>query len=122
MKKSELLRALQFEIQKHNLSTFMDEKDKVVITGCTMCRKHFGTVEQFKRHITDDVLRPCSISYRVGSAGVCATALLNDYKNNAWINFPGSIPIHRVVNFVSTGIYSYTITKSGSSAILNPIP
>jgi hypothetical protein len=33
MKKSELLRALQTEIQKHNLSTFMDEKDKVVITG-----------------------------------------------------------------------------------------
>jgi hypothetical protein len=35
MKKSELLRALQTEIQKHNLSTFMDEKDKVVITGST---------------------------------------------------------------------------------------
>lgn len=56
MKKSELLRALQTEIQKHNLSTFMDEKDKLVITGCTLCRKNFGTVEQFKRHITDDVL------------------------------------------------------------------
>jgi hypothetical protein len=58
MKKSELLRALQTEIQKHNLSTFMDEKDKIVITGCTFCRKHFGTVEQFKRHITEDVLPP----------------------------------------------------------------
>jgi len=58
MKKSELLRALQFEIQKHNLSTFMDEKDKIVITGCTLCRKQFGTVEQFKRHITEDVLPP----------------------------------------------------------------
>jgi hypothetical protein len=58
MKKSELLRALQTEIGKHNLSTFMDEKDKIVITGCTLCRKHFGTVEQFKRHITDDVLPP----------------------------------------------------------------
>jgi Fe-S oxidoreductase len=58
MKKSELLHALQTEIQKHNLSTFMDEKDKVVITGCTFCRKHFGTVEQFKRHITEDVLPP----------------------------------------------------------------
>jgi hypothetical protein len=45
MKKSALLRALQTEIQKHNLSTFMDEKDKIVITGCTLCRKHFGTVE-----------------------------------------------------------------------------
>ena len=58
MRKSELLRALQTEIQKHTLSTFMDEQDKVVITGCTFYRKHFGTVEQFKRHITDDVLPP----------------------------------------------------------------
>jgi hypothetical protein len=58
MKQSELLRALQTEIQKHNLSTFMLEKERVVITGCTFCRKHFGTIEQFKRHITDDVLPP----------------------------------------------------------------
>jgi hypothetical protein len=58
MKKTELLRALQTEIGKHSLSTFMDEKDKVVITGCTFCQKYFGTVEQFKRHISDDVLPP----------------------------------------------------------------
>jgi hypothetical protein len=58
MKKSELLRALQTEIQKHNLSTFMHGQHKVVITGCTFCRKHFGTVEQFKWHLTDDVLPP----------------------------------------------------------------
>ena len=58
MKKSELLRALQIEIGRHDLSTFVDEKDKIVITGCTLCRKNFGTVEQFKRHITDDVLPP----------------------------------------------------------------
>jgi hypothetical protein len=58
MKKSELLRALQTEIQKHNLSTFMHEQHRVVMTGCSFCRKHFGTVEQFKRHITEDVLPP----------------------------------------------------------------
>ena len=58
MKKSELLRALQTEIQNHNLSTFMHEQHRVVITGCSFCRKHFGTVEQFKFHITDDVLPP----------------------------------------------------------------
>jgi hypothetical protein len=58
MKKSELLRALQTEIQKHNLSTFMHERDKVVVTGCSFCRKHFGIVEQFERHITEDVLPP----------------------------------------------------------------
>jgi hypothetical protein len=58
MKESELLRALQTEIQKHDLSTFMHEKEKVVITGCSLCRKHFGTVEQFKRHLAEDVLPP----------------------------------------------------------------
>jgi hypothetical protein len=58
MKKSELLRALQTEIQKHNLDTFMSEKHKIVQTGCSTCQKHFGTVGQFKFHITDDVLPP----------------------------------------------------------------
>ena len=57
MKKSELLRALQTEIQKHNLSTFTSG-DKIVQTGCSFCCKHFGTIEQFKFHITDDVLPP----------------------------------------------------------------
>jgi hypothetical protein len=47
MKKSELLRALQTEIQKHNLSTFVHEQHRVT-SGCSFCRKHFGTVEQFK--------------------------------------------------------------------------
>jgi hypothetical protein len=58
MKKSELLRALQTEIQRHNLSTFVHEQHRIVITGCSFCRTHFGTVEQFKRHITEDVLPP----------------------------------------------------------------
>ena len=58
MRKSEVLRALQTEIQNHNLSTFMHEQHRVVMTGCTFCRKHFGTVEQFKRHISKDVLPP----------------------------------------------------------------
>jgi hypothetical protein len=35
MKKSELLRALQTEIQKDNLSTFMHEQHEVVMTGCS---------------------------------------------------------------------------------------
>jgi hypothetical protein len=58
MKKSELLSALQNEIQRHNLSTFMSAEHKIVQTGCSPCQKHFGTVEQFKRHITEDVLPP----------------------------------------------------------------
>jgi hypothetical protein len=56
MKKSELLRAIQNEIQRHNLDTFMSQEHKIVQTGCSTCQKHFGTVEQFKRHITLDVL------------------------------------------------------------------
>ncbi len=54
VKKRELLKALQTEIERHSLSTFM--KDGVVQTGCPACMKHFGTVQQFTRHLTDDVL------------------------------------------------------------------
>jgi hypothetical protein len=58
VKKSELLSAIQNEIQRHNLSTFMSDKHKIVQTGCSTCQKHFGTVEQFKRHLVEDVLPP----------------------------------------------------------------
>jgi ATP-dependent Clp protease ATP-binding subunit ClpC len=58
MKKSDLLRAIQTEIRKHGLSTFMDEKHHVVVPGCPACKKSFGTVEQFIGHISDDVLPP----------------------------------------------------------------
>jgi hypothetical protein len=64
VKKSELLKAIQGEIQRHNLSTFMSEKHKIVQTGCSTCQKHFGTVEQFKRHITEGVRRRCWIDSR----------------------------------------------------------
>jgi hypothetical protein len=52
------VRGLQTEIQKHNLDTFMSKERKIVQTGCSVCRKHFGTVEQFKRHLSEDVLPP----------------------------------------------------------------
>jgi len=58
MRKSQPLRALQIEIQKHNLTTFIHDKHRVVTPGCSYRRKDFGTVEQFKRHITEDVLPP----------------------------------------------------------------
>jgi len=58
VKKFELLRELQNEIQRHNLDTFMNPQHKIVETGCSTCQKHFGTIEQFKRHLTDDVLPP----------------------------------------------------------------
>ncbi len=58
MKKSELLKALREEIHRHNLDTFMNAQHKIVETGCSTCQIHFGTIEQFKRHLTDDVLPP----------------------------------------------------------------
>jgi hypothetical protein len=56
VKKSELLDAIQNEIQRHNLSTFMSKEHKIVQTGCSVCQRYFGTVEQFKRHLSEDVL------------------------------------------------------------------
>jgi len=47
VKKSQLLKALREEIQRHNLDTFMSA-DKIVQTGCSTRQKHFGTIEQFK--------------------------------------------------------------------------
>jgi hypothetical protein len=65
MRKSDLLAALKKEIQRHNLSTFIDTPPSiaqggrgVVVTGCPQCRKQFGTVAQFIDHLTDDVLPP----------------------------------------------------------------
>ena len=58
MKKSKLLEAVQDETQRHNLSTFMSKEHKIVQTGCSTCQKHFGTVEQFRLHLSDEVLPP----------------------------------------------------------------
>jgi len=55
MKKSDLLHALQTEIRRHSLSTFMIAKDRVVVPGCPTCQKAFGTVEHFVQHLTDEV-------------------------------------------------------------------
>jgi hypothetical protein len=54
----ELLANLQREIQQHTLGTFPDGTGPtaVVVTGCPTCRKKLQTVNQFVRHITDDVL------------------------------------------------------------------
>jgi hypothetical protein len=58
VKKSELLRALQTEISKHDLGHFTDDKDRVVVPGCPACKKRFNTVAQFIGHINFDVLPP----------------------------------------------------------------
>jgi hypothetical protein len=63
VQKSVLLRELQKEIQRHDLSTFVDEPPSVaqggrgvVVPGCPCCRKRFGTIAQFLDHLTKDVL------------------------------------------------------------------
>jgi hypothetical protein len=54
VQKSVLLCELQKEIQRHDLSTFVDEPPSVaqggkgvVVPGCPCCRKRFGTIAQF---------------------------------------------------------------------------
>ena len=63
MKKTELLRALQTEIRRHDFSTFLDETPSmadggkgVVVPGCPECRKRLFTMANFMDHLADDVL------------------------------------------------------------------
>jgi hypothetical protein len=65
MKKSELLRALQAEIGRHDFSTFLTEEPSmanrgpgIVTPGCPTCRKRINTMSQFIQHINEDVLPP----------------------------------------------------------------
>lgn len=65
MKKSELLRALQAEISRHDFSTFLTKEPSManggpgtVTAGCPACRKRINTMSQFIRHINEDVLPP----------------------------------------------------------------
>jgi hypothetical protein len=58
VQKSALLRELQKEIQRHDLSTFVDEPPSVAqggkgvtVRGCPCCRKRFGTIAQFLDHL-----------------------------------------------------------------------
>jgi hypothetical protein len=63
MKKSELLKALQAEIRRHDFSTFLTETPSmaeggpgVVVPGCPACRKRLFTMANFMDHLADDVL------------------------------------------------------------------
>ena len=63
MKKSELLRALQQEIRRHDFNYFvldpptMAQGGKgVVEPGCPTCLKRINTMSQFLDHLADDVL------------------------------------------------------------------
>ena len=63
MKKSELLRALQQEIRRHDFNYFvldpptMAQGGKgVVEPGCPACLKRINTMSQFLDHLADDVM------------------------------------------------------------------
>jgi hypothetical protein len=63
VKKSELLRALQQEIRRHDFNYFVDQPPSiarggrgVVVPGCPACQKRIHTMSQFLDHLADDVL------------------------------------------------------------------
>jgi hypothetical protein len=63
VQKSALLAAIQKEIQRHDLSYFVDEPPSVaqggkgvVVAGCPACRKGINTISQFLDHLTQDVV------------------------------------------------------------------
>jgi len=65
VKKSELLRALQQEIRRHDFSHFVENPPAVaqggkgvVVPGCPVCKKRINTMPQFLDHLADDVLPP----------------------------------------------------------------
>jgi len=63
VQKSELLRALQQEILRHDFSHFVDEPPSiaqggkgVVVPGCPACKKRLNTMNQFLHHLTEDAM------------------------------------------------------------------
>jgi hypothetical protein len=65
MLKSELLRAIQQEIHRHDFSHFVENPPSVaqggkgvVVPGCPVCRKRLNTMNQFLDHLAYDALPP----------------------------------------------------------------
>ena len=63
MQKTILLAAIQKEIQRHDLSYFVDEPPSVaeggrgvVVAGCPTCRKRINTMTRFLDHLANDVM------------------------------------------------------------------
>ena len=63
MKKSELLRALQQEIRRHDFSCFVDQPPSVaqggkgvVVPGCPACKKRINTMNHFLDHLAEDAM------------------------------------------------------------------
>ncbi len=63
MQKSVLLAAIQKEIQRHDLSYFVDELPSVaqgghgvVVADCPACKKRISTMTQFLDHLTNEAM------------------------------------------------------------------
>jgi hypothetical protein len=63
MQKSELLRALQQEIRRHDFNYFVGQPPSiaqggrgVVVPGCPTCRKRINTMGKFLDHLAEDVM------------------------------------------------------------------
>jgi len=63
VQKSVLLSAIQKEIQRHDLSYFVDEPPSVaqggrgvVVSGCPSCRKRINTIPEFLQHLAKDAM------------------------------------------------------------------
>ena len=63
MQKSILLAAIQKEIQRHDLSYFVDDPPSVaqggrgvLVSGCPACKKRINTMTQFLDHLTNDMM------------------------------------------------------------------
>jgi hypothetical protein len=63
MQKSELLRALQQEIRRHDFNYFVDQPPSiaqggrgVVVPGCSARRKRINTMSKFLDHLAEDAM------------------------------------------------------------------
>ena len=58
-----IIKAVQTELQRHTFDTFMDEPPSIVrggkgivVSGCPVCKKQMQSVNQFLRHLLEEVL------------------------------------------------------------------
>jgi hypothetical protein len=59
-----VLAIIRDEMHRHRFDTFVDDPPSiaqggrgVVVSGCSLCRVQFGTVEQYVQHLTERVMR-----------------------------------------------------------------
>jgi hypothetical protein len=56
IKKSDLLRALQKEIRRHDLGTFVEDPPRVTVPGSQLAKKRLNTSRYFVEHLALDVI------------------------------------------------------------------